>query len=60
MRFSYDRAGVEAAIAETYRLAQALSMVDSLSKRREYGIKQLELADSQLLKLEGLQQSDEK
>ena len=48
------------AIAETYRLAQALSMVDSLSKRREYGIKQLELADSQLLKLEGLQQSDEK
>lgn len=48
------------AIAETYRLAQALSMVDSLTKRREYGIKQLELADAQLLKLEGQQQSGEK
>ena len=44
------------AIAETYRLSQMLALADSLSKRREYGIKQLELADTQLQKLE--QQSE--
>lgn len=40
-------------IAETYRLYRMLFVTDSLSKRREYGIKQLELADAQLMKLEG-------
>ncbi len=47
------------AIAETYRLSQALATVDSLSKRREYGIKQLELADAQLMKLESARQESE-
>lgn len=45
------------AIAETYRLSQMLALTDSLSKRREYGIKQLELADAQLTKLESKEES---
>ncbi len=40
------------AITQTYRLAQVMALVDSLSLRRQYGIKQLELADRQLIKLE--------
>lgn len=46
------------AIAETYRLAQVLSLTDSLAKRREYGIRQLEIADAQLIKLEEQQQAE--
>lgn len=38
------------AIADTYRLAVAMSQVDSLYSRREYSILQLELADRQLMK----------
>lgn len=45
------------AIAQTYRLSQMLALTDSLSKRREYGIKQLELADAQLMKLESREES---
>lgn len=40
------------AIADTYRLAVAMSQVDSLYSRREYSILQLELADRQLMKLQ--------
>ncbi len=40
------------AIAQSYRLSQALALTDSLTKRRAYNIKQLELADAQLIKLE--------
>lgn len=48
---SLDKLSREA-IANSYRMAQLVTRIDSLQSQREYGIIQLELADRQLMKLQ--------